>query len=235
MTIPNYSGETCVAFIDISGFRNMMERGIKAERALDKFYNTVFRTAKTREFNSKESNLPKIRSLVVSDCAVVFVDNSRLRKNKMRDLSLLLRFIQNVNRTLIASYSNPSIMTTCSIDYGRFKYQDRIEFEGIGKDYFYGEPYVNAFLDNERLKRKPGHCRVLRKNLKILQIHRQDFPFSLLKREGNYNYFYWMLDNLDGFALFKREYEGLSQSVYTGMISLLKRFSRTQKPSQGLP
>ena len=73
MPVPSYSGETCVGFLDISGFRKMMERGVKAEKTLNKFYSTIFRIGS--EFNIAESNTVKVRSLVVSDCAVIFVDN----------------------------------------------------------------------------------------------------------------------------------------------------------------
>lgn len=224
MPIPSYSGKTCVAFLDISGFKKMMERGIKAESALNKFYNTVFRSV--GEFNSPRLDTIKIRSLVVSDCAVIFIDNMHMRENGMRDLRATLKFIQRVNRALTNPHPNPSIMTTCSIDYGRFKYQDRIEFEGIGKDYFFGEPYVNAFLDNEKLKNKPGFCRVLRKNLQISDDNRRTHPFSLLEREGSFNYFYWMLDSLNALERFKREYENVLQSIYTELTSLLQSFRR---------
>ena len=202
----------------------MIERGIKPERALDKFYSTIFRICS--EFNSISTNTTKLRSLIVSDCAVIFVDNTRMRMNKMRDLGFALRFIQRVNRALISQNPIPSIMTTCSLDYGRFRYEDRIEFEGLGKDYFFGAPYVNAFLDNEKLKNRPGYCRILRKNLQVSDDNRTNYPFLLLERKGNYNYFYWMLDNLNALARFKRQYDKVLQSTYTGLTSLLQNFGR---------
>jgi len=202
-----------------------MERGIRAEETLNKFYNTIFVIGS--EFNPSPSvraaNTGHVRSLVVSDCAVIFVDNIQLGKNKMRDLESVLRFVKRVNQALITPNPSPPIMTTCSIDYGRFKYQDRIEFRGIGKAYFFGQPYVNVFLDNEKLKNKPGYCRILRNRLRTPDNLRRNHPFSLLQREENYNYFYWMLDSLDHLPQFKRRYEDISQSVYPQMISLLQR------------
>lgn len=224
MPIPSYSGETCVGFLDISGFKKMMERGVRAERTLNKFYNTIFRVGS--QFNVARSNTVKVRSLVVSDCAVIFIDNNELVQDRVRDLQTILRFIQRVNRDLVTSRGGLSIMTTCSIDYGRFKYEDRIEFRGIGKDYFFGQPYVKAFLDNEKLKSKPGYCRALRRNLNIPNNYRTSPPLSLLETEEDYHYFYWMLNSLDELPSFKREYEDISQSVYTKMVSLLREFER---------
>ena len=134
----------------------------------------------------------------------------------------VLNFVQRVNRDLIAQNPNPPIMTTCSVDYGRFKYQDRIEFRGIGKNYFFGQPYVNAFLDNEELKNRPSYCRILRKRLPISDNHRGNHPFSLLEREGNYNYFYWMVNSLEELVLFREQYEDISKSLYPRIVSLLQ-------------
>jgi hypothetical protein len=227
MPIPNYSGQTCVAFLDVSGFKQMMKRGIKAEIALNKFYNTIFRVSGDfRTLNNRitgDIDPIRISSLVVSDCAVVFVDNQRKPEDKARDLESILNFILQINRDLISDSTGPRIMTTCSIDYGYFKYQERIEFENLGKEYFYGQPYVNAFLDNEDLKNKPGYCRILKKNLMVQENLRTHFPYSLLEDNGNYYYFYWMLDNPDETANFKREYKNLSQDVYEKMAALLQK------------
>jgi hypothetical protein len=230
MPISDYSGQTCVAFLDISGFRQMMKRGIKAEVALNKLYNTIYRVSGSlRTLNNsirKDPDPIKISSLVVSDCAVVFVDNQRKPEDKARDLEFILRFILQINRDLISDAPGPRIMTTCSIDYGYFKYQERIEFEGLDKEFFYGQPYVNAFLDNEGLKNKPGHCRILKKNLEVQENLRTHFPCSLLEESGDYYYFYWMLDNPEEIANFKLEYENLSQSLYEKIAIFLQRPQR---------
>jgi hypothetical protein len=218
--IPSYSGETCVAFLDIYGFKKLMERGIKAEEALDKFYSTVFRI--NRDFNEIGINARKIRSLVVSDCSVIFVDNTGLTQDKVEDVKTVLRFVQKVNQELLVIDGSRSILTTCSADYGRFKYEDRIEFEGIGKDFFFGQPYVAAFLDNEKLKNKPGYCRIIGKNLRTLDDNLTIFPLSLLKTEGDYYYFYWMLNNLDELGSFQRRYEDVSESTYRNTAALLR-------------
>lgn len=199
----------------------MMQRGVKAKETLNKFYNTIFRTVKY--FNkAKRLGELKVRGLVVSDCTVIFIDNARSSQDRIRDLRSILRVIQRVNESLITPNDGPSIMTTCSVDYGDFEYQNRIEFRGIEKDYFYGRPYINAFLDNEKLKNKPCYCRVLKKNLEIPDDSRATPPLSLLKAEDDYNYFYWMLSNLDDLERFERRYKDIRQSVYPKLISLMQ-------------
>jgi hypothetical protein len=37
-------------------------------------------------------------------------------------------------------------------------------------------------------------------------IELKDFPFSLIKPNGKYYYFYWMLSNLDNVENFDKEY-----------------------------
>jgi hypothetical protein len=227
MPIPSYSGETCVAFLDIYGFKRLMERGIKAEEALDKFYSTIFRV--NRDFDDSQMNVRKIRSLIVSDCSVVFVDNTGLTQDEISDVKMVLRFVQKVNQELLVSSGSLSILTTCSVDYGPFKYEDRIEFEGLGKDYFFGKPYVAAFLDNEKLRNRPGYCRVIRKNLEISEISRNVPPLSLLETDGDYYYFYWMLNSLSELASFKRQYEDVSESTYRNMGTLLRSFKNSAR------
>ena len=58
-------------------------------------------------------------------------------------------------------------MLTTSIAYGHFRYQERIEFEGIEKNALYGSAYVSAYLDNDfgTPKIQPGQCRILVENL----------------------------------------------------------------------
>lgn len=222
-----------MAFLDISGFQEMMRREYSAVKALNQFYNTVFGI--NRGFNrSKHRNMTKVRSLVVSDCAVIFVDNKHLDRDNVRDLQSILRFIQQVNQDLIKETNLP-MMTTCSIAYGRFKYRNRFELEGISREFFMGWPYVRAFLDNEyeEPKIRPGQCRLLRRNLEVNIEPITDPPFSLLEGIGDrkYYYFYWMLPNLKHLTQFEREYENASrlkgQHKYTEIIRVLQKYVRT--------
>jgi hypothetical protein len=209
MPIPNYpEKETCVAFLDVSGFKQKVREGIRsAAKFLDKFYRKMYATVGS--YNTlNRMNGAQIRSLVVSDCSVIFVDNSGLVEDKIRDIQTVLGFIRQINRNLISKESGLSIMTTCSVDYGKFKYEDRLEFEGIDKEFLLGKPYISAYLDNEKLKRYPGKCRILT-DLSTLNADRDEYDSLcqfLSERRRGYRYFYWMINNRDSMKDFDREY-----------------------------
>jgi hypothetical protein len=224
MPISGYPGKkTYVAFLDISGFKEMMKREEEAARALDRFYTTIYNVGK--ELPTDTGMPVAVDAIVVSDCAVLFSRNSNEGVDRINGLRSILHFVQKVNRNLIRS-SLP-LMTTCSIDYGEFKYEDRIEFDHIGKEYFVGQPYLNAFLDNEGRKPKiqPGQCRLIKKNLAAHNEFPIESPFSLLEDTEKYYYFYWMLTTLEDLEQFKKEYQNTYQLKYTGMISVLQKFT----------
>jgi hypothetical protein len=225
MTIQEYFGKTYVAFLDLSGFKEMMKRQEQAANALDRFYNTIYNVGRGFTRPNISSRLLEVNEIIVSDCAILFSRNGEVEQDKIDGLRSVLSFIRQVNRDLISS-STP-LMTTCVVDYGNFKYEDRIEFDGIGKDCFVGQPYLNAFLDNERRSPRiqPGQCRLLRKNLPT-NVESTTSPLSLLHGSSNqkYYYFYWMLDSLDELQRFERDYRDTYQLKYTGMISVLQRY-----------
>ena len=229
MPIQNYDGETYVAFLDISGFKEMMRREHRAKEALNKFYTTIYNIGRNLHANNEKGFL-EVNSLVISDCMILFSRNAPGYDDKIKGLRSILCFIQQVNRDLIAPPL--PLMTTCSIDYGRFRYEDRIEFEGIEKGYFVGQPYVNAFLDNEKLK-EPGKCRLVKGNIENIcdpidlldtLIIRGEPPFSLLEETGKCYYFHWMLNSLDDLMNFDQEYQDTYQLKYAGMIQVLQKY-----------
>lgn len=139
--IKRYEGKTFVGFIDISGFKNMMEEEDLAKRVLSKFYSTVYEVGKTfRERDSARERLHEVNAIVVSDCAVVFSRNENPADvpsqlpDMVKGLRSILEFIKKINQGLIgvqpteSDKPDPPIMTTCSIAYGKFKYENRIGF-----------------------------------------------------------------------------------------------------------
>jgi len=139
---------TWVAFLDLCGFKQMVKEH-KAEAALDKFYNTIFKINETYPYryqihatNLHEDIQPSIfvSRIVVSDCAVIFVDNTDAPLDQLRNLKLILTAVSKINRRLIDKRNNddPQLMTTCAIDYGRFKYVDRTVDEHVEKSFYYG-------------------------------------------------------------------------------------------------
>lgn len=216
MPISDFKGKTFVAFLDLSGFKSMMKYENEAEKALNTLYNCGYDVLK----NQKDK---KVEGLFLSDCGILFVRDC---KDMPICLESLLSIIQDINRKMLKH----NYTTTTSIAYGGFKYQDRIEFEGIGKNQFCGKAYIDAFLDNEvgNPKIQPGQCRIIKKVLppeinKIIEQSNDVFGF-IHERKGdkkNY-YFYWNVDSSDEIQQFERNYENTYNLKYAGMINALK-------------
>jgi hypothetical protein len=229
----SFEGNTWVAFLDISGFKQMMKNLHHAEIALDKFYNTVyrevFRINHEFPFETYTSGKAQISTVVVSDCAIIFVDNQGLLEDKARDLHLILDVIKSINLVLISPAQEPQIMTTCAIDYGHFKYSNRSSDIHTSKSFFYGQTYVKAYLGSEELSKMPGFCRVLNSDFTIPELLKTSSPFSLLRQNGERYDFYWMLTNAERLTTFKSTYDTLSQSLYAQIASLLLKASLNEK------
>jgi len=205
--IEPYADKTWVGFVDISGFKNEMRKGKQYTRnMLNKFYNSVYNnrllfTNRNPDWNTIELNL-----LSVSDCTILFTRNlNRTSQEISKGLATILLFIKNINRELVR-LPKPRILTTSSICYGDFNFETRTEGSGIDKEFFYGDAYVEAYLDSSSLSNiiQPGECRIkIDENINIIF---EDNIFRLLNREKKYYKFYWMLDNLEDIPKFKRVY-----------------------------
>ena len=221
----SFDGRTWVAFLDVSGFKEMMKATTTAENALSKFYKTIFKAVIVANNNFPRelfsSGRASISSLVVSDCAVIFVDNQKAKEDTNRDLYLILNIIAAINRDLINPQVNPQIITTCAINHGQFKYINRGQDMHTEKNFFYGEAYVKAYLGNEELRKLPGHSRIFKKILDIPAGLCKIFPFNVISKKADYYDFYWMLDDLQCLKAFEDKYAGLSQERYRQMTSLL--------------
>lgn len=205
MPVPDFQGDTFVAFIDISGFKEMMKSGDSiAMDTLNKFYQAGF--------NSLNNNTD-ISGFFISDCGILFVNNNELRK--IRKLKIILEVVKEINKKLLSK----NIILTTSIAYGKFNYQQRIEFSGISKNPIYGDAYISAFMDNENGKPKiqPGKCRVVSNN------DSDDYlEIPLLRQVKKHFYYYWMCDDISEINNFEKEYKNSYKLKYSGMISALK-------------
>jgi len=235
--IKNYTGKTFVAVLDVSGFKEMMKIRDRAESALGKFYSTIYIVGRNFLNTCSHEDFLEVNAIVVSDCAVIFSRNVNPAnqhaqiQDKTKGLRSILAFIQRINQRLIDSgpESGEPIMTTCSIAYGNFKYEDRIELYEVSKNYFLGHGYVNAFLDNESKtpRIQPGQCRLLKQDLDLPDNFpiNAPRPLSLLEPTDEYYYFHWMLPNLESLRQFKKDYEDTYQLKYAGMIKVLQKYS----------
>ena len=136
MPISNIDLDTFVAFMDISGFKQLMKNKERAWKALDRFYNYGYEVIRR---NRQQNNI-SVEGIFISDCGILFV--RACNDNKTESLKALLRVVRELNRKML----DDDFMLTTNIAYGHFKYQERIEFEGIEKNPIYGNAYVSAFF-----------------------------------------------------------------------------------------
>lgn len=223
MSIPDYEGETFVAFLDIYRFKEFMSKKEKALDILDKFYSAGYNTLRSQE----NLNSYKVEGIFISDCGILFVRNASDNSNQIECLNSILKIIKNINKEMI----NNNVAITTSVAYGLFKYEDRITFKGITKTFMYGDTYVCAFLDNENgnPRIKPGQCRILIDGLPgvILQNiseNREDLLGMIRKRDENDNhyYFYWMVNSSYRIKDFEEYYKKAVDFTYKGIIETLK-------------
>jgi hypothetical protein len=233
--VRDYHGNTFVAFLDVLGFRDTVKNDISlAAHILDKFYGTIYDTSLNLTVRSADIDrnsrgnttiLPGVNMIVASDCAVIFSRNTESGENLSNDLECVLKFISEVNNRLIKSEPSPSVLTTCSIAYGQFTYEDRRDSGFLRKNCFFGMPYMRAFSDSEKMKNKPGLCRLLRDGMPHNVPKLSHF---LVKKDKNY-YFYWMLRNprlLDDFLVDYKEANRIKgQAKYERIKEVLQRYS----------
>ena len=220
MPIKEFHGETIVCYIDISGFKVMMQDMERARQALGNFYQSGYDILQRQEKHVGT----RVDGLFVSDCGILFVRTRARRLNLL--LSPLLKVVQSLNRQML----HYDIMLTTSIAYGSFHYNPRREFIGITKNLVYGAPYVEAYLDNEvgRPKLDPGQCRLLIGSLSPSEINSvlnsNDEYFKRTIRKGRKHlYFYWMLSDPREIEMFEKNYTNAYDLKYSGMLSALKR------------
>lgn len=201
--IKNFSGKTFVAFIDISGFKAMLnEDKNQATGALDKFYQIGY--------NVLQGYQNEVNGIFISDCGILFVVEPISIE---RQLETLLNVVKKINKKMLAE----DFMLTTNIAYGDFSYQDRIEFTGITKNLLYGNAYLSAYLDsNAKPKIEPGFCRILKENIDNTSFLDTN---EFLKRKKQHYYFYWNVDTPEQIESFEQAYKN---SRFRGALQALK-------------
>jgi len=227
MTVNNIFGDTFVAFVDISGFKNKLNDGVEgAEQILKEFYESGYEILKQPENKN-------ILGFFVSDCAILFPNPERLsiRHDIYRDFNLLLSVIKELNKKMLRK----SIMLTCSIAYGHFTYTNYIEFDGISQNPILGNGYLKTYLDHEKEnpKLQPGECRILidkdlleKLELTSFAIEKYKDVFAefghLKEKNENYYYYYWMVNDSDYIENIEQGYKNANECRYYKIEKMLK-------------
>lgn len=222
--VDSYWGETYVAYLDISAFSEMTKDLDSARKVLDCFFSTIYNLCERHN-----TTLPKICMIVAFDCAVLFTRNQE-NSDRLNGLLKILTFFREANRQFILGNRSQPFVTTCSIAYGRFDYEDRTELADIRKNFVFGRPYLDAVLDQKggKPRIRAGECRLLKRKILRLGRLRDESLLSLVLKRGNCRYFYWMLDNPRQQDDFERDYSDAYKSKrpgnYLKMIQVLKRY-----------
>ena len=231
----SFNGTTFIAFIDISGFKELMKNENEAGKALQKLYNTDYKIINRQD--------PiEIQGLFVSDCAVLFIEypgggNDINSLGGIYGLNALLNTIKEINKIMLDN----NIMLTTSIAFGRLVYKDLRESERLSKNYIIGEGYLKAFFDNEKEKPKiqPGQCRIVDINIpqkiknKIKEPSDSSFDnvFRLIRkrnRDNNHYYFYWMVDDPNNIISFEKKYIKANKLTRTKKYYEIMKLLRTE-------
>ena len=141
MPISNYDGDTFVAFLDISGFKELMKTEEKALQALNRLYASGY------DILPRRDTLPKVEGMFFSDSGLLFVRNGQ-NSQPLNEIKALLNVIKRIN--IAMKDEGDGFMTTSSIAFGKFKYQERIEFPGIGKNHNGGNCAAGVFRELAR-------------------------------------------------------------------------------------
>lgn len=196
MPVPEFDGDTFVAFIDIAGFKAMMADGNRALLALDAFYSAGYRVLDRHRNNDASNDGVIVDGIFVSDCGVLFVRGER--GPNLPRLEQLCSVVQRIHQRTFES----AVQLTTSIAWGKFSYQERIEFPGIEKNPIYGNAYLAAFIDNERGMPKlyPGECRLIRDDdlppdVVNFCLAKRGAIASRMRETPNHFYYEWMRRN----------------------------------------
>lgn len=213
MPVQNYNGQTFVAFLDISGFKDLMKNDDKALNALITLYQSGYDA-----LNEAEG----VEGFFVSDCGILFARTGTI----LEKLKKILTVIKTINLRMLTS----DYMLTTSIAYGYFNYQNKLEFDGIAKNQIYGNAYLRAYLDNETGKPKilPGQCRLVKNGLPGELNFEVLNNINLLKqkrKDNSHLYFYWNVENESQIGNFEQQFSDCYELKYKGMLNALKLYN----------
>ena len=190
-------------------------------QTLANFYETGYFTLIDHRRNDGMS----VEGLFVTDCGILFVRHQN--QTSIEIVQTLLRAVEDLNRRLFAH----NIETTASIAFGDFRYSPLNEYDGMEKNYIFGDAYVDAFKDNGATpKLEPGMCRVLVQGFNFNADTRgvREHPiWSRCCREGGRLYFYWMCNDAGNVEQVKQRYEQANQSRFQVIHKTLQDCSTT--------
>ena len=220
----SFYGDTFVAFLDICGFKQMMQNPRKAEEALDNFFRIVYEEVTTSD---------RLNSIAVSDSAIIFArdnipHNDPEESGDLRDHNKLCSLLACVKK-IACRMIQIDVAIKGSIAYGPLNYQKRYNGPRVVKAMLLGKAYIEAYSDveNGKPKLKIGQIRLNPKSKikKLLERSQENSSeLSLLKSGNGGYYFYWMLESMEEHDNFSEEYKNKYDKMYDPIIFVLKEF-----------
>lgn len=212
MPLERFDRDTAIAFVDISGFGAIMKRD--RDNAMEKlriFYENGYMTLRAHKHTPP---VPNVEGLFVTDCGILFVRHRDGQPVSL--LERLLEVIEDLNRRMLAA----GIALQTSVTYGHFAYHPKADFDGIEKNYIFGDGYIDAFRDNESAAPKldPGLCRLpiasLPRGTVEAAEHSQSPIWRRCRRQGKHLYFYWMVRETEQIDQIRECYKVANRSKY---------------------
>ena len=197
----NFDGQTWVAFSDLSGLKKMYSKSHKkAAKALSKFYSSVY--------NLQQSKVV-INAIVVSDCAVFWID----KQDCKNELSVLLDKVKQLHQKMLPDY-----LLRTTIAYGHFKYQQRIEMPTIRKNMIIGGAYLDAFMKNDKIEHGAIVIVELPSKMEMKDIINDDYVTK--KIQGKFYEYFWMLNNKSEIKEFVKRRKEIQENIFENLKKL---------------
>lgn len=223
MPLPDFDGQTWVAFSDLCGTKAIYaEDPDKAAKVLDIFYNTVY---------DIQCNSGNISSLVVSDCAIFWIhgNGSLNGETKINPdmLGTLLEQLQKLHQEMIRQ----NCLIRSTVAYGHFKYQQRLEMPRIRKNMVIGGGYLEAYVANE--KQRLGSIVIVKKpdDWNISSCRNYESYISPSSENGAWEYIWWSKEGEDINGALQRRDKAIKDQ-YTNIINGYKRQTRRKSSTR---
>lgn len=211
------TAKTFVAWVDISGFKQMMQEEGKAQQALSALYSIGFDAIRNQNGPKSE----RVNGLFVSDAGVLF------SRGPLADPAQMLSSILSVIRSICHRMLERDYLMTVSVAFGDFEYREKQEFVGLSKNAIFGGAYLSAYIDSEVTapRIKPGYCRIVKKGLpdNLVLPSQDDAVLGLVRDAGAKHYdFYWMADNPSKIEEVKEAYEAVETDRWPRLKAALR-------------
>jgi len=223
------SNNRFVAFIDISGFKELMRRDKEnALKVIRRFFKIGYDITDPDNGNREK----RIQGLFISDCGVIWSQaTEETEESKLTQFNVILQAVQDINKGVLDDnlMKRQNIMLKNSVAYGEFKYIDTQKHDLIRKEMIFGDAYIRAFDDNS-MKLDPGLCRIVIdkkfpeeiKN-KIDRNSELDNLSSLIRKKQSKYYFFWNCHSNNEINNFWNEYLDSKKDVYKKMYAALSQ------------